>query len=57
MVREYLSIIIVKQMNTVTDTWYENTYPELLQNKWTQIIIHGKRIFIHYYWKENEHSY
>ena len=57
MVREYSSIIIVKQINTVTNTWYENTYPVLLQNKWTQILIHGKRILIHYYCKENEHSY
>ena len=68
MVREYSSIIIVKQMNTVTNTWYENTYPVLLQNKWTQILImvreylssytiHGKRILIHYYCKTNEHSY
>ena len=57
MVREYSSIIIVKQMNIVTNTWYENTYPVLLQNKRTQILIHGKRILIHYYCKENEHSY
>ena len=52
MVREYSSIIIVKPMNTVTNTWYENTYPVLLQNKWTQILIHGKRILIHYYCKD-----
>ena len=56
MVREYSSIIIVKQMNTVTNTWYENTYPVLLQNKWTQLLIPGKRILIHYYCRTNEHS-
>ena len=49
MVREYLSIIIVKQMNTVTMVKKNILY------KW--LPIHGKRILIHYYCKENEHSY
>ena len=32
-------IIIVKQMNTVTNTWYENTYPIIQMNT---VLMHGE---------------